>query len=84
MIKAKKTKVRVKIKVTSAVDIAAKGRVTALKVAGRKYNAKVKDGVAKVKLRTFAKPGKYKVVAKFRANDTFQGASERFTIRVKR
>lgn len=83
MIKAKKTKVRIKVKVTSAVDIAAKGRVT-VRVAGRKYNAKVKDGVAKVKLRTFAKPGKYKVVAKLRANDTFQGASERFTIRVKR
>lgn len=83
MIKAKKTKVRIKVKVKSAVDIAAKGRVT-VRVAGRKYNAKVKDGVAKVKLRTFAKPGKYKVVAKFRANDTFKGASERFTIRVKR
>ena len=83
MIKAKKTKVRIKIKVKSAVDLPAKGRVT-VQVAGRKYNAKVKDGVAKVKLRTFAKPGKYKVVAKFRANDTFQGASERFTIRVKR
>ncbi len=83
MIKAKKTRVRIKIKVKSAVDLPAKGRVT-VKVAGRKYNAKVKDGVAKVKLRTFAKPGKYKVVAKFRANDTFQGASERFTIRVKR
>ena len=83
MIKAKKTKVRIKIKVRSAVDIAAKGRVT-VRVAGRKYNARVEDGVAKVKLRTFAKPGKYKVVAKLRANDTFQGASERFTIRVKR
>ncbi len=45
-------------------------------MAGRKYNAKVKDGVAKVKLRTFAKPGKYKVVVQFRANDTFLGATE--------
>ncbi|WP_162260825.1 bifunctional metallophosphatase/5'-nucleotidase [Nocardioides sp. Soil805] len=82
-IHAKKTKVRIKVKVKSGVDLAAKGRVT-VKVAGRKYNAKVKDGVAKVKLRTFAKPGKYKVVAKFLANDTFQGATDRFTIRVKR
>ena len=73
MIKAKKTKVRIKIKVKSAVDLAAKGRVT-VSVAGHKYNAKVKDGVAKVKLRTFARPGKYKVVAQFRANATFQGS----------
>ena len=83
MIKAKKTKVRVKVKVKSAVDLPAKGRVT-VKVAGHKYNAKVKDGVAKVKLRTFAKPGKYKVKVQFKANDTFLATSEKFTIRVKR
>ncbi len=83
MIKAKQTKVRVKVKVKSAVDLAAKGRVT-VRVAGHKYNAKVKNGVAKVKLRTFAKPGKYKVVAHFRANPTFQGTTDRFFIRVKR
>ena len=83
MIKAKKTKVRIKLKLKSAVDIATKGRVT-VRVAGHKYNAKVKDGVAKVKLRTFARPGKYKVVAHFRANATFQGTTEKFNIRVKR
>jgi 5'-nucleotidase len=83
MIKAKKTKVRIKVKAKSAVDLATKGRVT-VKVAGRKYNAKVKDGVAKVKLRKFAKPGKYKVVVKFRGNNTFLATSERFKIRVKR
>lgn len=82
-IHAKKTKVRIKVKVKSGVALAAKGRVT-VRVAGRKYNARVKDGVAKVKLRPFAKPGKYKVVAKFLANDNFQGATDRFAIRVKR
>ena len=83
MIKAKKTKVRIKVKAKSVVDLAAKGRVT-VKVAGRKYNAKVKDGVAKVKLRKFAKPGKYKVKVKFRGNNTFLGASKSFKLRVKR
>jgi 2',3'-cyclic-nucleotide 2'-phosphodiesterase (5'-nucleotidase family) len=83
MIKAKKTKVRIKVKVKSSVDLAAKGRVT-VKVAGRKYNAKVKDGVAKVKLRKFAKPGKYKVKVKFRGNNTFLGTSKSFKLRVKR
>ncbi len=83
LIKAKQTKVRIKVKVKSAVDIAAKGRVT-VKVGGRKYNAKVKDGVAKVKLRKFAKPGKYRVVIKFRGNDTFEAARKKFTLRVRR
>ena len=83
MIKAKQTKVRIKVKAKSSVDLATKGRVT-VKVAGRKYNAKVKDGVAKVKLRKFAKPGKYKVVVKFRGNNTFLSTSERFKLRVKR
>jgi 5'-nucleotidase len=82
-IEAKKTRVRLKVKVKSAVDLAAKGRIT-VKVAGRKYNAKVKDGVAKVKLRTFAEPGKYKTVVKFRANSTFKGAKDSFKIRVTR
>jgi 5'-nucleotidase len=83
MIKAKKTKVRIKVKAKSIVDLATKGRVT-VKVAGRKYNAKVKDGVAKVKLRKFAKPGKYKVVVKFNGNNTFEGTAKRFKLRVKR
>ena len=83
MIKAGSTKVRVKVKLKSAADLAVKGRVT-VRVAGHKYNAKVKDGVAKVKLRKFARPGKYKVVAHFRANATFQGTTEKFNIRVKR
>ena len=83
MIKAKQTKVRIKIKAKSVVDLAAKGRVT-VRVAGHKYNAKVKNGVAKVKIRTFARPGKYKVVAHFRANATFQGSKDKFFIRVKR
>lgn len=82
-IKAHKTRVRLRIKVKSAVDVAATGRVS-VRVAGRKYNAKVKSGVAKIKLRTFKRPGKYKVVAKYRANDMFAGNRERFTIRVRR
>lgn len=83
MVKAKKTKVRIKLKLKSTVDLAVKGRVT-VRVAGHKYNAKVKNGVAKVKLRTFARPGKYKVVAKFRPNPTFKGSKDTFVIRVKR
>jgi 5'-nucleotidase len=82
-IKAEQTKVRIKIKAKSAVDLAAKGRVT-VRVDGHKYNAKVKDGVAKVKLRKFATAGKYKVVVRFRPNATFRGATDRFAIRVKR
>jgi 5'-nucleotidase len=83
LIEAKETRVRIKVKVKSAVDLAAKGRVT-IRVAGRKYNAKVKDGVAKVKLRTFAKPGKYRVRVSFKANDIFNGVAEKFTLRVRR
>ena len=82
-IKAKKTRVRVKVKLKSEVAIAVKGRVT-IRVAGHKYNAKVKNGVAKVKLRKFSRPGKYRVVVKFKANDNFMSASQKFTLRVKR
>ena len=81
-IKAKKTRVRVKIKLKSEVATPVKGRVT-IRVAGRKYNAKVKDGAAKVKLRKFSRPGKYRVVVKYKASDTFSSARQKFTLRVK-
>lgn len=82
-IKAKKTKARIKVKVKSEVALAAKGRVV-VRVAGRKYNAKVKNGVAKIKLRKFSRPGKYRVVVQFKANDNFQGARKVTTLRIKR
>jgi 5'-nucleotidase len=82
-IHAKKTKVRIKVKLRSEVALPVKGRVK-VKVAGHKYNAKVKDGVAKIKLRKFGRPGKYRVVVQFKANDTFEGVRKTFTIRVKR
>ncbi|WP_257953859.1 5'-nucleotidase C-terminal domain-containing protein [Nocardioides sp. B-3] len=82
-IRSKQTRVRVKVKLKSEVAIPVKGRVT-IRVAGRKYNAKVKDGVAKVKLRKFSRPGKYRVVVKFKANDNFASAREKFTLRVQR
>ena len=55
-----------------------------VRVAGRKYNARVKDGVAKIKLRKFSRPGKYRVVVQFKANDNFQGARKVTTLRIKR
>ena len=82
-IHAKKTRVRIKIKLRSEVALPVKGRVK-VKVAGHKYNAKVKDGVAKVKLRKFGRAGKYRVVVQFKANDMFQGVRKTFNIRVKR
>ncbi len=82
-IKSKKTKARIKIKLKSDVALLVKGRVT-VKVAGHKYNAKVKDGVAKIKLRKFSRPGKYKIVVQFKSNDSFQGARSTSTLRVKR
>ena len=83
-IKAKKTRVRMKVKLRSEVGVAAvKGRVS-VRVAGRKYNAKVKNGVAKIKLRPFRKPGKYRVVVKFKANNDFQSARQTLKVRVKR
>jgi 5'-nucleotidase len=82
-ISSKKTRARIKVKLKSEVELAVKGRVQ-VKVAGRKYNAKVKDGVAKLKLRKFSRPGKYRVVVKYKANDNFAGVRKTFTIRVKR
>lgn len=82
-IKSKKTRVRIKVKLKSEVALPVKGRVK-LKVAGRNYNAKVKDGVAKIKLRKFSRPGKYRVVVQFKANDNFLGVRKTFKIRVKR
>lgn len=82
-IKSKKTRARIKVKLKSDVALPVRGRVT-VRVAGHKYNAKVKDGVAKIKLRKFSRPGKYKVVVQFKANDTFQGARSKSTLRVKR
>lgn len=82
-IKSKKTRVRIKVKLKSEVALPVKGRVK-LKVAGRNYNAKVKDGVAKIKLRKFSRPGKYRVVVQFKANDSFLGVRKTFKIRVKR
>ena len=83
-IKAKKTRARMKVKLRSEAGVAAvKGRAS-VRVAGRKYNVKVKNGVAKIKLRPFRKPGKYRVVVKFKANDDFQSARQTLKVRVKR
>jgi 5'-nucleotidase len=82
-IKSKKTRARIKVKLRSEVALAVKGRVK-VTVAGHKYNAKVKHGVAKIKLRKFSRPGKYRVVVQFKANDTFQGVRKTFSMRVKR
>lgn len=82
-IKAKRTVARVKVNLKSEVALKAKGRVI-VRVAGRKYNAKVKDGVAKIKLRKFTRPGKFRVVVQFRGNDNFQGSRQVIKIRVKR
>jgi 5'-nucleotidase len=81
-IKSKRTRARIKVKLTSEVATLVKGRVK-ITVAGRKYNAKVTDGVAKVKLRPFIRPGKYRLVVQFKANDLFQGVRQTSTIRVK-
>lgn len=82
-IKAKKSRVRIKVKLRSEVAMLVKGRVKVM-VAGHKYNAKVKNGVAKIKLRKFSKPGKYRVVVQFKGNDNFQGVRKVSTVRVKR
>ncbi len=82
-IKAKKTKARIKVKVRSEVALAVKGRLK-IKVGKRKYAAKVKDGKATVKLRRFTRPGKVRVVVRFKANDTFAGARKVLKVRVKR
>ena len=82
-IKAKKTRTRIKVKLSSNVDMAVKGRVV-VRVNGRKYNAKVKDGVAKLKLRKFPKAKTYRMVVKFKSNDNFTGARKVMKLRVKR
>lgn len=82
-IKSKKTRARVKIKLTSDVAMPVKGRVV-VRVAARKYTAKVKNGVAKLKLRTFSRPGKYRMVVQFKANESFQGVRKTTTLRIKR
>ena len=45
---------------------------------------KIKNGSAKIKLRPFRKPGNYRVVVKFKANDTFQSVRQTFKVRIKR
>ncbi|MEO5666201.1 MAG: bifunctional UDP-sugar hydrolase/5'-nucleotidase [Nocardioides sp.] len=82
-IKAKKTRVRIKVKLKSDVALPVRGRVK-VRIAGHKYNAKVRDGVAKVKLRKFKRPGKYRLVVQFKGNDSFQGVRTKSTLRVKR
>ncbi|PUA79176.1 hypothetical protein C7S10_20795 [Nocardioides currus] len=82
-IKPRKTRARIKVKFGSDVALKVKGRVM-VRVAGHKYNAKVKDGVAKIKLRPFKRPGNYRVVVKYKASDNFQGVRSTFKVRVKR
>jgi 5'-nucleotidase len=81
-IKAKKTRVRIKVKLKSEVATLVSGRVKVM-IGGHKYNAKVKNGVAKIKLRTFKKAGKYRLVVQFKNNDSFQGVRMVSKVRVK-
>lgn len=83
-LKSKKTRARMKIKMRSEVGIGPVTGRASVRVAGHKYNVKIKNGSAKIKLRKFRKPGKYRVVVKFKANDTFQSVRQTFKVRVKR
>ena len=83
-LKSKKTQARIKVKLRSEAGVAGPraGSRSASPVAST--TSRSRTASAKIKLRTFRRPGKYRVVVKFKANDTFQSVRQTFKVRVKR
>jgi predicted extracellular nuclease len=78
----RKTAARIVVRVAS--DAGTPQGSIKVRVAGKVYKAKVVNGKAVVKLKKFAKPGKYKVRVKYLGSKNFEASKKVFKLRVRR
>lgn len=82
-IKAKKTRVKMRIKVKSPTFKVVSGYVK-IRVAGKTYRAKLDDGVAKLTLRPFKKARTYNAKITYNGTNAVAEAKKKVTLRVRR
>ena len=80
VIKAGETKARIIVKVR-AKGFTPTGKVT-VKVAGKSYTVKLKDGKAVVTLKKFKKPGKYKAKVRYSGDDNAEAVKAETKVKV--
>ena len=77
------TRTRIKIKASALGISKVKGKVK-VKVAGQVYKVKLKKGKAFVRLGTFSKTGKKKIVVSYLGNRKIRATKQVVTIKVRR